>query len=173
MEIHRSGDDGTTDETAVDVGARLAGHVPAAGQRPAHLRGRLASATSAMPHGFEGRLGLGAAVDLRDRMAVAAARVRAEARRRTRRAIATVMAAVLSLGGFVLPAAAVVVTPGTLGGFEVDGNMVLDPTFPGTIDWANAADLTVIADDTIDSAFQGTSKELDPAGWVCQAKEGG
>jgi uncharacterized repeat protein (TIGR01451 family) len=173
MDIHRSGDEGDTDEAAIDVGARLAGHVPAAGARPPHLRGRLASTTSAMPHGFAGRLGLGAAVDLRDRMAQAAARVRAEARRRTRRAIASVMAAVLSLGGFVLPAAAVVVTPGTLGGFEVDGNMSLDPTFPGTIDWANAGEVTVIADDTIDSAFQGSSAELDPADWVCQSKAGG
>jgi uncharacterized repeat protein (TIGR01451 family) len=168
--------DGRTDvgDDMVHIEDRLAGHIPDAGRRPAHLWGRLTAApASLVPVGFDGRLALGVAVGLRDRVAVATARAAAEARRRTRRTIAVCLAAILSLGGVALPASALVVGAGSLGGFEIDGNLTEDAGVVGNIDWANASNVTVIADDTIDSAFQGSSKELEPGNWVCQSKPGG
>ncbi|HVM09459.1 MAG TPA: SpaA isopeptide-forming pilin-related protein [Acidimicrobiales bacterium] len=106
------------------------------------------------------------------------------ARRRTRRAVVAVGTAVsLTLGATgALPAAALTVTPGTLPGdnFEQDGNFTKDGT-GNTIDWTSSeVEVSVVRDELIpsggrlwDSAFQGSSKEEDPANWTCQAKEGG
>src|ERR1051325_2205500 len=66
--------------------------------------------------------------------------------------------------GTVAPAAGVVVSPGTLGGFEQDGNFVVNTA--GNLDWTNVTP-TKVVDDTLDSGFQGSSKEEQPANWTC------
>ncbi len=162
---------GNSADPTLDIETRLAGHIPASGSRAARGRTQAPATTTGLPLGFAGRTALGAAGDLRVAMVNAAAVAAAEVRRRTRRVVAVVLATILSLGGVILPAAALVVQPSpSFGGFEVDGNMVLNRT--GTIDWANSGAIPV-PDDLIDSAFQGSSKELDPANWVCQSKLGG
>ena len=83
-----------------------------------------------------------------------------------------VLAAILSLGGIVAhPVGAVVVGPGTLGGFEQEGNLVVDT--PTNLDWANQPGVVKVIDDTLDSGFRGSSKEEDPANWVCQNDRAG
>ena len=49
-------------------------------------------------------------------------------------------------------------------GFEQDGNFAVD-TQPN-LDWAGVS-ATKVVDDTLDSGFQGSSKEEDPANWTC------
>lgn len=157
---------------AADVEGRLAGHIPHEQARAALGRLRT-SAGASVPAGLGGRASLAVAVDLRTTMANAAAQATASVRRRIRRTVAVVLAAILSLGSMVLPAAALVVTPNpNFGGFEVDGNLNEEALVSGTIDWSNSGAIP-IADDLIDSAFQGSSKELDPTDWVCQSKAGG
>ena len=108
---------------------------------------------------------------------------RRTARRRARRvaaAVTTVVAMTLGATG-AMPAAAVVVGPGTILGdtFEQDGNFTPDGS--GKIDWTSGTVNAFVVDDALipsggnlwDSAFQGSSKEEDPAKWTCQAKEGG
>ena len=62
---------------------------------------------------------------------------------------------------------AVTVTGGTIGGFEADGNQVVDTA--GNIDWASTTKppRVDVVDDTLDSGFTEGSKELKPSGWVC------
>lgn len=60
---------------------------------------------------------------------------------------------------------AVTVGAGVLGGFENEGNLIVDDATAK--DWANASNLTPVIDDTSDSGFQGSSKELKPSTWVC------
>ncbi|HEX7166912.1 MAG TPA: SpaA isopeptide-forming pilin-related protein, partial [Acidimicrobiales bacterium] len=84
-------------------------------------------------------------------------------------AIATAFALLIGATG-ALPAAALVVSPGTNEGFEIDGDFDVDN--PNNIDW-ETADAAIVEDDTIDSAFQGSSKEEQPGSWVCQAHAGG
>ena len=108
---------------------------------------------------------------------------RRTARRRARRvtvAVTTAVAMTLGATG-AMPAAALVVSPGTIPGdtFEQDGNFV--PNASGKIDWTSAEVTETVVNDALipfngglwDSAFQGSSKEQDPGDWVCQAKEGG
>ena len=78
-------------------------------------------------------------------------------------AIAATLSLLFGLLGSINAVTAVNVTPGTLGGFEADGNMT--PTASNT-DWTNITS-TPIVDDTLDSGFQGSSKEEEPAGWTC------
>jgi uncharacterized repeat protein (TIGR01451 family) len=70
---------------------------------------------------------------------------------------------------------AVTASPGVLGGFQQDGNQVVDNN-PDTeaddneIDWASAsvrATTIPFTDDTGDTGFQGSSKELKPSEWTC------
>ena len=61
------------------------------------------------------------------------------------------------------PARAVVVNPGTLGGFEQDGNFVHTGA---NLDWDNVK-AAIAVDDTRDSGFQGSSKEEQPGDWTC------
>ncbi|MBA3653998.1 MAG: hypothetical protein H0W70_07365, partial [Actinobacteria bacterium] len=59
---------------------------------------------------------------------------------------------------------AVTVSPGTAGGFEADGNVAVDTA--GNRDWSNVA-VTKVIDDSLDSGFQGSSKEEEPTNWTC------
>lgn len=78
--------------------------------------------------------------------------------------------------GAVLALQVGVVTPpaganGTLGGFEIDGNLA-DDSGPGDpIDWAspppNLTSITDPAASTKDDIFGNGSKELDPSSWTC------
>lgn len=139
---------------------RLAGHLPSSRAFPPDTQVAVAP-----PLGAGGAAAASVAF-LRETMA-AAARSATEMRRRLRRAVAATLATILSLSGVVaLPAAAVVVGPGTLGGFEQDGNFVVDT--PGNLDWANQPNAVVVTDDTLDSGFRGSSKEEEPGDWVCQ-----
>ncbi len=144
--------------------SRLAGHLPTAASA--------ASAAAAVPPPIgAGRAAASSVAFLREAMALAA-KSTSDGRWRIRRAVAAVLAAILSLSGIVaLPAAAVVAGPGTLGGFEQDGNLVVDT--PGNLDWANQPDAVVVIDDTLDSGFRGSSKEQEPADWVCQNNRDG
>ena len=63
-----------------------------------------------------------------------------------------------------VPAQTLTITPGTVGGFEIDGNEIVNT--PGNLDWKNVSPI-VVTDDTLDSGFRGDSKELSPASWVC------
>jgi hypothetical protein len=65
------------------------------------------------------------------------------------------------------PAAAVDVgadPAGDLTGFEIEGNQAVDND--DRLDWDDV-DPVIVVDDTLDSGLQGTSKENDPSGWVC------
>ncbi|MDQ1492084.1 MAG: hypothetical protein QOJ23_4598 [Actinomycetota bacterium] len=62
------------------------------------------------------------------------------------------------------PAQSLTITPGTVGGFEIDGNEVVNT--PGNLDWKNVSPI-IVTDDTLDSGFRGDSKELTPGSWVC------
>lgn len=99
-------------------------------------------------------------------------------------AVATLLiAAVVAV--FVGQASAIPVTSGVLGGFQQDGNQV-DNDDPSTtaddaqIDWAtssvNDGDLIRTVDEggptTDDIGYQGSSKELKPSDWVCNADGG-
>lgn len=59
---------------------------------------------------------------------------------------------------------ATLVPSGTLGAFENEGNFAVDAG--GNLDWASVAP-TVLVDDTLDTGFQGSSKEEKPDDWVC------
>lgn len=83
-----------------------------------------------------------------------------------------------SLAALALPmvaAQAVTTSPGVLGGFQQDGNQVVDDNpditaDDGQIDWATAtvkAATIPATDDSTDSGFQGSSKELKPSDWTC------
>jgi uncharacterized repeat protein (TIGR01451 family) len=67
----------------------------------------------------------------------------------------------------------VTVSPGVMGTFQQDGNQVVDDNpltsdDDGQIDWASyAGSLAPFLDDTADTGFQGSSKELKPSGWTC------
>jgi hypothetical protein len=63
-----------------------------------------------------------------------------------------------------VPAQSLTITPGTVGGFEIDGNEVVNT--PGNLDWKNVSPI-IVTDDTLDSGFRGDSKELTTASWVC------
>lgn len=57
---------------------------------------------------------------------------------------------------------------GALTGFEIEGNQVHQVA--GKLDWQDlvgSSSLTVVTDDTLDTGLQGTSKENDPSGWIC------
>lgn len=77
--------------------------------------------------------------------------------------------------GVVAPrsAAAADAGPGTLLGFEADGNQTVDVAVPpGNLDWSNVT-RTVLTDGTSpDFGYQGASKENDPSAFICQAKDG-
>jgi prealbumin domain-containing protein len=77
-------------------------------------------------------------------------------------AVGTAVFLIAGLVGGV--AFAVSVGSGTLGGFEVEGNFVVDTG--NNKDWANTPHVTS-TDDTADSGFTQGSKELKPADWVC------
>jgi hypothetical protein len=92
-------------------------------------------------------------------------------------------ALVTLVASFVLtttaPSSAITVSSGVIGGFQVEGNEIVDddplitPLLEGTLDWANqtlasaGGTLTVITDDTLDSGFTEGSKELKPGAWAC------
>lgn len=89
--------------------------------------------------------------------------------------VAVIAAALAALALPISPAKAVTASPGVLGGFQQDGNQVVDDD-PETevdddeIDWDSAsvrATTMAFTDDTADSGFQGSSKELKPSGWTC------
>jgi hypothetical protein len=64
------------------------------------------------------------------------------------------------------PGGALVITPNTVAGFEIDGNEVVNTG--GNLDWLTPGlGALVTVDDTTDSGFVGTSKENQPSGWVC------
>jgi uncharacterized repeat protein (TIGR01451 family) len=60
---------------------------------------------------------------------------------------------------------------GTLGGFEIDGNLVDNTGAGDPIDWAtpppNLTNITDLSNSTKDNIFGNGSKELDPANWSC------
>ena len=99
-------------------------------------------------------------------------------------AVATLLiAAVVAV--FVGQASAIPVTSGVLGNFQQDGNQVDndDPSTSaddGQIDWATASvndsDLIRTTDEGSDTAddigYQGSSKELKPSDWACNADGG-
>ncbi|MBW3557652.1 MAG: hypothetical protein KY454_12035, partial [Actinobacteria bacterium] len=147
---------------------RLGAHMPRPGSLVPHSY-RPAAGT-AVPVGAGGAAAASVAF-LRETM-VAATDSASELRRRIRQALAVTMAAILSLGAVVaVPAAAVVAGSGTLGGFEQDGNLVVDAD--GNLDWVNQPGVVKVIDDTLDSGFRGSSKEEDPENWVCQEDKGG
>ena len=88
-----------------------------------------------------------------------------------------ILAALSILAGAVLtvsPAHSLIVSKGVIGGFEQEGDQSfpgLDPTVNGTFDWENVTP-TVTVDDTLDSGFQGSSKELEPLNWTCNTGGG-
>ncbi|MDQ3944205.1 MAG: hypothetical protein M3357_03450 [Actinomycetota bacterium] len=59
---------------------------------------------------------------------------------------------------------AVQVGAGNLDGFEIDGNM----EGSSGADWSTAG-VSPVIDDTTDSGFQGSSRELKPSAWVCNS----
>jgi archaellum component FlaG (FlaF/FlaG flagellin family) len=68
---------------------------------------------------------------------------------------------------FASRSGAVTAPAGDLGGFENDGNLLVDGS---GIDWgAPPAHLVTVEDDTTDSGFQGSSKELKPSDWTCNS----
>src|SRR5438093_9526872 len=67
---------------------------------------------------------------------------------------------------FVAGTRAVTVGVGTLGGFENEGNLVVDTA--GNADWGSTA-VVPVTDDATDSGFQGSSKELKPSEWTCNS----
>lgn len=163
---------------SISIGDRIATHVPKEPTPPAR-----AARASAVPAGA----GSHAAAVVRalrpirrDGVASTGPRPLARRVRRSAAAIGTVVAMTLGATG-AMPAAALVVSPGTIPGdtFEQDGNFT--PDTAGNIDWTSSTvDATVVEDTLIpsggklwDSAFQGSSKEEDPGDWVCQAHEGG
>src|SRR5687768_8225245 len=81
-----------------------------------------------------------------------------------KRSVAAAMAVVVvaGLGGV---AAAVTVGGGTSLGFEIEGDIVDDPS-GGPTDWDETTPI-MVDDDTFDSGFTEGSKELKPSGWVC------
>ncbi|HZN13043.1 MAG TPA: SpaA isopeptide-forming pilin-related protein [Acidimicrobiales bacterium] len=70
----------------------------------------------------------------------------------------------LALVSAIAAVNAVSVGPGTTGGFEADGNLPVNVA--GSSDWTTVS-VTPVVDDTLDTGFQGSSKEEEPAGWVC------
>ncbi len=91
-------------------------------------------------------------------------------RRATGSALLALVMLMASLAISVVTADAVPLTAGVIGGFQQDGNEILDVA-SGTLDWATltaapAGTLTVVTDDTVDSGFTG-SKELEPSTWKC------
>jgi uncharacterized repeat protein (TIGR01451 family) len=79
-------------------------------------------------------------------------------------AVAACVALFFGMLGSISSVHAVSVVPGTIGGFEADGNLGVNVV--GDHDWANVAATTVL-DDTLDSGFQGSSKEEEPGNWKC------
>lgn len=162
----------------ISIGDRVASHVPEGLTRPWPV-----TRTSAVPAGA-GAHAAAAVTALRrtgrDTVSPTAPRPLARRVRRSTAAIGTVVAMTLGATG-AMPAAALVVSPGTIPGdtFEQDGNFT--PDTPGNIDWTSSTvDATVVEDTLIpsggklwDNAFQGSSKEEDPGDWVCQAQEDG
>ncbi len=99
-------------------------------------------------------------------------------RRSTHRPMGRAMLALVTLvASLVLtsvPADAITVSGGVIGGFQVEGNEAFDdPGIGGIMDWATQVlasepngTLTVIQDDTADSGFTG-SHEQQPSEWAC------
>lgn len=58
---------------------------------------------------------------------------------------------------------AVVVSSGVVGNFQDDGNFVHTGS---ELDWDNVS-VTPVTDDSLDSGFQGSSKEEEPGNWIC------
>lgn len=99
------------------------------------------------------------------------------AKQRLRRsgALLTVLGVMAStVGLFAGPSDAVVVSPGTLGGFESDGNLVEEPATSGDLDWdvIDGAALVLPDEADPDNGFTGGSKENDPSTWVCDPDSG-
>ncbi|WP_436793410.1 DUF7507 domain-containing protein [Actinospongicola halichondriae] len=77
----------------------------------------------------------------------------------------------LVVGIIPAPAGAAPVTPGTLLGFEADGDQDVDT--PGNLDWSAIDPVIAIDADDPDIGYQGSSKENDPTEFSCQSKDGG
>ncbi|MEY2420221.1 MAG: hypothetical protein QOI95_288 [Acidimicrobiaceae bacterium] len=78
------------------------------------------------------------------------------------------MTAVLLATIGVLQATGQPLSSGSVGGFEDDGNMIEQAAVTGTMDWSNATGTLVTAtDDSIDSGYQGSSKENEPENFAC------
>ena len=92
-------------------------------------------------------------------------------------AVAVVAALVVALLGLnASMAKAVDVGPGTINGFEIDGNQTVDTS--GQYDWKSVsptASLTVLTDESSpdDFGFKGSSKENEPESWQCQSHQDG
>src|SRR5438270_4212840 len=80
--------------------------------------------------------------------------------------VVILLALLVGMLGVAVVAKAVTVGNGTVGTFEDDGNLSVDNA--GSLDWASVQSTTTkVVDDTLDSGFQGSSKEEDPANWTC------
>ena len=80
--------------------------------------------------------------------------------------VVSLLALLVGMLGVAVVAKAVTVGNGTVGTFEDDGNLSVDNA--GSLDWASVQSTTTkVVDDTLDSGFQGSSKEEDPANWTC------
>lgn len=77
----------------------------------------------------------------------------------------------LVVGIIPAPASAAPVTPGTLLGFEADGDHDVDAG--GNLDWSEIDPVVAIDADDPDVGYQGSSKENDPTEFSCQSKDGG
>src|SRR5437588_12699695 len=81
--------------------------------------------------------------------------------------VVRLLALLVGMLGVAVVAKAVTVRNGTVGTFEDDGNLSVDNA--GSLDWASVQSTTTkVVDDTLDSGFQGSSKEEDPANSTCK-----
>ncbi len=97
-------------------------------------------------------------------------------RRRALGILLAFLGALQLMAGVLAPASAAAANagPGTLLGFEADGNQTVDVVGPpSNLDWANVTRTVATDGSAPDFGYQGSSKENDPSQFTCQSKAGG